>query len=184
MTVILLMRHAEKPDGVASGVDEAGAADEQCLIVRGWQRAGALPGLFGKDAPLPAPDRIYASATLKLKTPDGKIGSRSKRPTETVSVLAARLGLKTSGTFTQGQEAALVAEIATLAGTTLVCWQHESIPTIAANIMGNAVGLPATWPGDRFDVVWRFTRASAGAPWSFDQVCERLLPGDSAKPIA
>jgi hypothetical protein len=72
---------------------------------------------------------------------------------------------------------------ATLAGTTLVCWQHETIPTIAASIMGNAVGLPAAWPGDRFDVVWRFTRASAGAPWSFDQVCERLLPGDSARPI-
>lgn len=110
MTVILLMRHAEKPDGVALGVDEMGAADEQSLIVRGWQRAGALPGLFGKEAPLPAPDRIYATATLKLKTPDGKIGSRSKRPTETVSVLAARLGLKTNGTFTKGQEAALVAE--------------------------------------------------------------------------
>lgn len=183
MNVILVMRHAEKPDGVALGVDEMGAADEQSLTVRGWQRAGALVGLFGKDAPLPAPDRIYASATIKLKTPDGKIGSKSKRPAETVSVLAARLGLKTNGTFTRGQEAALVAAIATLAGTTLVCWQHETIPTIAANIMGNAVGLPAAWPGNRFDVVWRFTRAAAGAPWSFDQVCERLLPGDSAKPI-
>ncbi|MBL6616575.1 MAG: histidine phosphatase family protein, partial [Reyranella sp.] len=157
--------------------------DEQSLIVRGWQRAGALVGLFGKGAPLPAPDRIYASATIKLKTPDGKIGSKSKRPTQTVSVLSAKLGLKTNGAFTRGQEAELVAEIATLAGTTLVCWQHEMIPTIAANIMGNAVGLPTTWPGDRFDVVWRFTRASAGAPWSFDQVCERLLPGDGGKPI-
>ncbi|MBL6617311.1 MAG: hypothetical protein ISP45_25085, partial [Reyranella sp.] len=71
MSVILVIRHAEKPDGVALGVDENGVIDEQSLIVRGWQRAGALVGLFGKGAPLPAPDRIYASATIKLKTPDG-----------------------------------------------------------------------------------------------------------------
>lgn len=184
MTVIMVIRHAEKPDGVSSGVDENGVGDEQSLIVRGWQRAGALPGLFAKGAALPPPDRIYASAAVKLKTPDGKIGSRSKRPTQTVSVVAAKLGLETKGAYTRGQEASLVAEIALLEGTTLVCWQHEMIPTIAANIMGNAVGLPPGWPGDRFDVVWRFTRASAGAPWSFDQVCERLLPGDSGKPIS
>jgi hypothetical protein len=184
MTVIMVMRHAEKPDGVNLGVDETGVSDDESLIVRGWQRAGALPTLFGKGAVLPPPDRVYASASVKLKTADGKIGSRSKRPTQTVSVLSAKLGLKTKGTFTRGQEASLVAEIALLDGITLVCWQHEMIPTIAANVMGNAVGLPAVWPGDRFDVVWRFTRATAGAPWSFDQVCERLLPGDSAKPIA
>lgn len=184
MTVIMIMRHAEKPDGVNLGVDETGASDEQSLSVRGWQRTGALPGLFEKAALLPPPDRIYASAAVKLKTADGKIGSRSKRPTQTVSVLSAKLGLKTKDTFTRGQEASLVAEIALLDGTTLVSWQHEMISTIAANIMGNAVGLPSVWPGDRFDVVWRFTRASAGAPWSFDQVCERLLPGDKAKPIA
>jgi hypothetical protein len=183
MNVIMVIRHAEKPDGVNLGVDETGVSDEQSLIVRGWQRAGALPSLFAKGAVLPSPDRIYASAAVKLKTVDGKIGSKSKRPTETVSVLAAKLGLKTKGAFTRGQEASLVAEIALLDGTTLVCWQHEMIPTIAANIMGNAVGLPPVWPGDRFDVVWRFTRATAGAPWSFDQVCERLLPGDGAKPI-
>lgn len=183
MNVILLMRHAEKPDGVALGVDETGVADDQSLIVRGWQRAGALPGLFGKDGRLPAPNRIYASASGKIKTPDGRIGSRSKRPTQTVSVLAARLGLTTNGAFTKGQEAALVAQIALLDGVTLVCWQHELIPVIAANIMGNAVGLPPAWPSDRFDVVWQFARATAGAPWSFDQVCELLLPGDGIKPI-
>ncbi len=184
MNVIMVIRHAEKPDGVDLGVDEMGVNDDQSLIVRGWQRAGALPALFGKSPLLPSPDHIYASASVKLKTADGKIGSKSKRPTQTVSVLSAKLGLKTRNAFTRGQEASLVAEIALLDGTTLVCWQHEMIPTIAANIMGNAVGLPAVWPADRFDVVWRFTRATAGAPWSFDQVCERLMPGDSAKPIA
>lgn len=184
MTAILLIRHAEKPDGTNLGIDETGATDEESLIVRGWQRAGALPGLFGKAAILPPPDRIYASASVKLKTADGRIGSRSKRPTQTVSVLSAKLGLKTNGTFTRGQEAALVSQIVPLDGVTLVCWQHEMIPAIAAGIMGSAVGLPTAWPGDRFDVVWRFTRATAAAPWSFDQVCEQLLPGDGTKPIS
>jgi len=183
MSIILVMRHAEKPDGAALGVDETGAVDDQSLIVRGWQRAGALPGLFGTDRALPSPDRIFASAALKVRTADGKIGSRSKRPTQTVSVLAAALKMKINGTFTKGQEAALVSQIATVDGTILVSWQHEMIPVIAAALMGNGVGLPAAWPSDRFDVVWRFTRATAGAPWSFDQVCQRLLPGDGSKPI-
>lgn len=184
MTVIMIIRHAEKPDGVDLGVDEMGLADDQSLIVRGWQRAGALAGLFGKDRPLPVPDRIYASASGKLKTPDGKLGSRSKRPTQTVSVLAAKLGMKTNGAFTKGQEMTLASQIAPLGGATLVSWQHEMIPTIAGAIMGNLTALPAAWPGDRFDVVWRLTRASAGAPWTFDQICQRLLPADGSKPIA
>jgi hypothetical protein len=184
MNVIMLIRHAEKPDSVDLGVDETGLADDQSLIVRGWQRAGALPGLFGKDRPLPVPDRIYASPSVKLKTPDGKLGSWSKRPTQTVSVLAAKLGLKINGAFAKGQEMTLASQIAPLDGTTLVSWQHEMIPTIAAAIMGNRVGLPAAWPGDRFDVVWRLTRVTAGAPWSSDQVCQQLLAGDGSKPIA
>jgi hypothetical protein len=50
--------------------------------------------------------------------------------------------------------------------------------------MGTAAGIPIAWPGARFDVVWRFSRASAGKPWSFDQVCQRLLAGDGSNPIS
>ena len=39
---ILLIRHAEKPDGQDGGVNVDGACDEKSLTVRGWQRAGAL----------------------------------------------------------------------------------------------------------------------------------------------
>jgi hypothetical protein len=42
--------------------------------------------------------------------------------------------------------------------------------------------VPSPWPGDRFDVVWRFT-ASGSDGWTFDQVCQQVLAGDSAKPI-
>ena len=42
-TTIMLIRHAEKPDGNDSGVDPKGNPDKHDLIVRGWQRAGASP---------------------------------------------------------------------------------------------------------------------------------------------
>lgn len=66
MTTILLIRHAEKPDGQNQGVTEQGGNDPDSLIPRGWQRAGALASFFGSVA-VPAPDQIYVSAPGKEK---------------------------------------------------------------------------------------------------------------------
>jgi hypothetical protein len=43
-TKIMIVRHAERPpdDGSIDGVSQSGAKDPKDLIVRGWQRAGAL----------------------------------------------------------------------------------------------------------------------------------------------
>jgi broad specificity phosphatase PhoE len=172
MSTIFVMRHAEKPDGVNQGVDITGAVDPESLIPRGWQRAGALASFFGPRGTLPAPDRIYASAAGK-----------SKRPVETVTPLARKLKQNPIETYKKGDEAGLAAEIAGLDGTTLVCWQHEGIPEIVRLIKGDLAGIPNAWPADRFDVVWRFTRAGKGKPWAFDQVCQDLLAGDGTKPI-
>jgi hypothetical protein len=40
---------------------------------------------------------------------------------------------------------------------------------------------PVHWQGDRFDVVWTFTRNGNG--WRFAQVPQMLLPGDLPYPI-
>jgi hypothetical protein len=64
----------------------------------------------------------------------------------------------------------------------LISWQHEAIPEIAALIRGSADGIPPRWPADRFDLVWVFDFQASGA-WSFTQVPEFVMPGDSAKPI-
>ena len=210
MSTIYLVRHAEKPDSEAQGVDAAGAADPESLIPRGWQRAGAYAVYFGPG--LPAPDRIYAAAAVEEKVaPHTKVGSKSRRPVETITPLAQKLGQTPVTTYTKGEEADLVAAIVGLDGHTLVCWQHEAIPDIARAIMGSAAGIPDPWPGDRFDVVWRFVRAHtsdadmpdadmpdagtadagtadagkhhAGKDWAFDQVCPCLLGGDKSKPI-
>ena len=54
-------------------------------------------------------------------------------------------------------------------------------PCVAAQPVGGQTlpGIPATWPSDRYDVVLRLDRATAGAPWSFRQLFPRLLAGDS-----
>jgi len=182
---IYLIRHAEKPSDDVNGVDETGAADAESLIPRGWQRAGAWAVYFGPSGPLPAPERVYAANDQKEKlAKDDKLGSHSRRPIETVTEAAQRLGLGTPNvTFTKDQEPELVKEIAKLDGVTLVCWQHEAIPQIAELLVGTDGKIPSPWPGDRFDVVWRFRRAAGAATWLFDQLCPQLLSGDPADEI-
>lgn len=41
-TKIMLIRHAEKPIKDFYGVTDKGVRDRHTLIVKGWQRAGAL----------------------------------------------------------------------------------------------------------------------------------------------
>jgi hypothetical protein len=183
MSTIYLIRHAEKPDKGHQGVDETGAPDDESLIPRGWQRAGALAVFFGEQGGLPMPDRIYASAAAKQKiAPGEKVGSHSKRPIETVSPLAARHKREIIDKFAKGQEADLAKELGNFAGSALVCWQHEAIPDIANEVGAASPAAPKSWPDDRFNVVWRFSR-NGGGPWTFDQICPQLLDGDSKDPI-
>jgi hypothetical protein len=183
MSIIYLMRHAEKPDKGHRGVDEKGAPDDASLIPRGWQRAGALALFFGQQAGVLLPDRIYASAAAKKEiAPGEKVGSHSKRPIETVSPLAARHKLEIIDKFAKGEEADLAEELRQFTGTALVCWQHEAIPDVSFHLAGVLSGVPKAWPDDRFDVIWRFSRKGDG-PWTFDQICPQLLGGDSKESI-
>ena len=180
MDTIWLIRHAEKPDDTASGVTPDGNQDPEALIVRGWQRAGAWTVYF--QTPPHVPAQIYASADDKE---GNHIGSKSKRPRETVEPLAARvLGGKPNCTYTKGQESEIAQELCTLSGATVVAWQHEAIPQLATCIMGSPDGIPTHWDGSRFDVIWQLTRPAAGQPFVFTQICPCLLAGDLPTPIA
>ena len=184
MMKILLIRHAEKPDDEHQGVNEFEVNDTESLIPRGWERAGALAAfLVGPNGSL-TPDRIYVSSPDKEKVaPHVKIGSKSSRSLETVTPLAEKLNKIPIQTFGKGDEQDLVDAIVALEGTTLVCWQHEAIPQIAELIMGSSAGIPDAWSDDRFDVIWSFTKAHVGAPWTFKQICQRFLPGDGLDPM-
>ncbi len=185
-TVIMVIRHAEKPVDDSVGVTATGKHDDKSLIVQGWQRAGGLASLFDAQAPLaevvlPKPKQIYASDPEK--DTDGT-GSHSQRPLQTVTPLAAKLKLPVDLSFAKGQETQLAAALTKLSGPVLVAWQHESILAIATALMGGAKGLPKAWPGNRFDVVWVFERQGPTDHFSFSQICQNLLAGDSDTPIS
>lgn len=177
-TKIMLVRHAEKPDEAAQGVDPDGAADPEALIVQGWQRAGALIGLFSPAfgqtcrPGLATPHALFAS------------GSASERPRQTLQPLADKLGKPIDTSIKKGQITGLVAAITQIDGVVLVGWQHEDIPAITAAILGREGVCPSIWPGDRFDLVWVLDRTNDTGPWSFAQIPQLLLAGDQASVIS
>lgn len=170
---VMLIRHAEEPDKGAGilGVDESGHPDAEALSVRGWQRAGALAGLFAACAghgaayrPLAPPMAVFAA------TDAGK----SRRPLCTVQPLARRLGLEVDTRF--GSEDALapvLAAVLACRGPVLVCWRHQAMGDVAQALCG---GPARRWDPARFDLVWVFERQ--GGAWQLTELPQRLLAGD------
>jgi broad specificity phosphatase PhoE len=177
-TRIMLIRHAEKPDDKDGGVDPKGNPDKHDLIVRGWERAGALVQFFANprdpNGPIKPPATIFAT--------EPGTGSESERPLHTVTPLAKFLGIDINSDIAEGAEQDLVDQAAASDGVVLIAWHHEKIPAIA-NLILQDQSAPQKWPGDRFDVVWIFTRAAANAPWTFSQAPQLLLSGDSPNVI-
>ena len=176
--VVMLIRHAEKPDGELPGVDADGNEDDSSLTEVGWQRAHLLVDLFdpAQGAPragLARPAAIYAAGV----TDDGE-GQRTR---ETVAPLADRLGIPVDTGYGRGQEKKLVDRVVDEQGPVLISWQHGGITEIADAFPSVKPKPPSEWPDDRFDVIWTFTRTEDG--WRFAQIPEDLLPGDSTEPI-
>jgi hypothetical protein len=182
--MIMIIRHAEKPDdsGGVLGVTADGKHDPESLIVQGWTRAGALIGLFDPRAAdggqLPPRPGLARPASIFASDPGGH---GSKRPLETITPLAAALGITPNTQYDKGDEAALAAGLAGAPDPVLISWQHESIPAIIANLGQVTPAPPASWPGPRFDMVYVFNRDSGG--WTFSQIPQMLLAGDSATPF-
>ena len=61
--------------------------------------------------------------------------------------------------------------------------QHDDIPTISRALAPDLKDIPVVWPGDRFNVIFRFRRPDGNAPWSFDQVVPVMLQGDKPELI-
>jgi len=181
-TKIMIIRHAEKPPdkGQPFGVTAEGVEDAESLIIQGWQRAGALACFFApthgplQDPELATPQFLFAS--------ESKSGGGSARPVETITPLASKLGL-TPKTHKKSDIDKVAADATACGGTALVSWQHEDIPCIANVIVGNNTTVPQKWPGDRFDVVWVFDLVTSSKSYSFSQVPQCVLAGDSPDPI-
>lgn len=61
---------------------------------------------------------------------------------------------------------------------------HRHGPDPSLEVGQTIPGAPTKLDGDRFDVVLRFDKAVADAPWSFRQLSPRLLSGDSDAPFS
>jgi hypothetical protein len=175
---IMVIRHAEKPsdDGSITGVAQNGHQNAEELIVRGWQRAGALVRFFvprdGRfaDPRLATPDAIFASAVASH--------SKSLRPQHTVLAVANQLKKQLNTSHSKGDELRLVSDVIGSNGVVLVAWEHEAIPRIANAIVGDETTCPQDWPGSRFDLVWLFDRPTGVGKWTFAQIPQLLLDGD------
>jgi hypothetical protein len=174
----MIIRHAEKPqdDGSDAGVSPDGGVDPEDLTVRGWQRSGALVRFFApaggrsSHAGIATPEVIFASVVAPH--------SKSSRPQHTVAALAEFIGQQLVLDHPKGDEDGLVADVLSRGGTVLIAWEHEAIPGIVNQIIGNDATCPQKWPGARFDVVWVLDSSGDAGGWTFTQVPQRLLPGD------
>jgi hypothetical protein len=132
---------------------------------------------------LATPAHIYASKPRARADAEGNTSSKSRRPLQTITPLAAKLKLTPNIAFGKGDEAALVEHVGAKTGGVLISWRHEAICDIAQRLVASGPPqqpIPSKWPGDRFDVVWIFDApASSGDRWSFTQVPQVLLAGDS-----
>ncbi len=181
-TKIMLIRHAEKPTQHTNGVSMDGTIDAEDLSVLGWQRAGALIGLFDPPAGkgcrtgLAIPQHLFAAGVGKH--------SDSLRPEHTLVPLSAKLVIETDTQYLKGDEKKVAAAAVAAGGVVLISWEHLNIPKLAEAIFPGGPH-PEVWPDDRFDVVWVFdrTETGAGAGWVFSQVPQLLLAGDRSSVI-
>ena len=180
-SIIMVIRHAEKPDSGNVGVQLDGSQDADSLIVQGWQRAGALTVLFDPArGALQSPDLAVPQFLFASKYDPTK---HSKRPYETLQPLSLKLNVSINDDYKKDDYAKMAAAAMGCDGAVLVAWQHEDIPAIGKIILGDGGTVPQKWPGDRFDLVWVFT-AQSGGGYSFVQVPQLLLAGDQATLIS
>ncbi|WP_459959257.1 hypothetical protein [Nocardia sp. IFM 10818] len=182
--LVMIIRHAEKPtdSGAPHGITADGDRDPDSLTVLGWTRAGALTGLFDPhttdDEPAPLRPGLARPATIFAADP-GSHGS--KRPLQTITPLAADLGLTPNTSFAKGQEKELAAALTTATAPVLICWEHQNIAAILDAMGTITPAPPKSWPANRFDIVYVLHRTPE--TWTFTQLPQLLLSGDSPAPI-
>jgi broad specificity phosphatase PhoE len=173
---IMIIRHGEKPDDVAHGVDPEGEKNKHDLSPQGWQRSGGLIRFFNPLHGLPSnpalakPDAIFAAGS------EGH--AQSLRSQHTVEALAESLGLKVNAKHIKGDEKQLVKSVLATPGVVLIAWEHKAIVEVANLILDSFKASPQHWPDTRFDLVWVFDETPQRPGWKFSQVAQMLLPKD------
>lgn len=178
---VMIIRHAEKPerDGEAPfGLDPDGRPDVHALLVRGWERAGALARFFAPRDGAGLPAGLARPTFLVAAAPTAD--HLSRRSPLTLSALAELTGLAPDTAFGPDGERDAAAALLRRDGVGLVAWEHKRIADLVSAVTGGTVTAPH-WPSHRFDMVLVLDRD--GAHWRLTQVPQLLLAGDSAEPL-
>ena len=165
--VILVIRHAEKPDA-GSGLSAAGEA-----------RAAAYVNYFknfkveGKPLKL---DCLFAAADSKA----------SHRPRLTIEPTSKALGLDINSRFKAGDFQGLADEIRSQphGQAILIAWHHGKIPSLlrALGADPDQVIPKGKWPDDVFGWLIQLRYDSDGHLMEAKRINEKLMPDDSSKP--
>ena len=133
--MILVMRHAEKPDDP----DDPDLTDDG--RARAKRLAEFIPAKFG------TPDFIFAAAITK----------RSARPYETVMPLAKATGVAIDATFADNDYGALAKELLTKPNyadkLVVVCWHHGNIPPMMRYLGAKKCTYPNPWDHTVFSLI-------------------------------
>jgi hypothetical protein len=121
----------------------------------------------------------------------------SQRPYDTLTALAAKLGLPIDTSHGKNHYTKMVTSALACDGAVLIAWQHEDIalttktgsPGISQEILTQtrttgSFNIPASWPHDpagasRYDLVFVFDRPNGDGPITgFTLLAQQLLAGD------
>ncbi|WFU04533.1 histidine phosphatase family protein (plasmid) [Rhizobium sp. CB3171] len=172
---IMIIRHAERPgeNSTDLGVDLSGTQDDSSLIVRGWQRAGALVRFFAPEVK-DEPTEIEQPTALFAARPTEK--HPSNRTALTLQPLSQLLNININTEYRCGDETTLAAAVQKETGVVLIAWEHNAIPIILEGLIALTNHAPK-WPDDRFDMV--YVLKFEPQP-TLIQIPQNLLPGDQS----
>ncbi len=182
---IMIIRHAEKPDGVNPGITESGVISKHDLTIGGWQRAGALACFFGgaptqaQEGAIARPQFLFASAASNVVKGSEAHESRSARSVDTLLPLGRKLQIEINTSFRKGEEEQVAAAAQQCPGVVLISWQHEAISAIGGSLLPVQGPPLPKWPPTRFDLVYVFDLDDTTGKYRFSQVPQCLLAGDS-----
>ncbi|WP_010165424.1 hypothetical protein [Sphingomonas sp. PAMC 26617] len=175
---LIFIRHAEKPHDAVAFTDEMGHAAPESLIPLGWQRAGALVELFGRQDSTASLENLTLDVIYAAGVGEGSRSKRSPADGDAARPAAGAAWRTVITTYLKDDHAGLAADVATQTGVVLIAWKHNRIPAIAALLVpgGNS---PKSWP-DRFDLMWICDRIDNG--WSCSVRHQALLSGNELEP--
>ncbi|HEY1661217.1 MAG TPA: flagellar basal body-associated protein FliL [Verrucomicrobiae bacterium] len=166
-TVILIIRHAEKPE---SGFD---------LTTNGYKRADAYVNYFKNftvDSQPFTVDHLFAAADSK----------GSHRPRLTLEPFSKASALTINTNFPSKQYQQLVDAIRTgsYGKHILICWHHEAIPPMVKALGADPDTMfpGGEWPADVYGWVIQLRYDSNGHLEDARRIEENLMPDDAIKP--